>query len=145
MADLADGFTPLPGIHVVIVDDNDDARELLTHVLEYCGAVVTCVGSAEDALGVLGRVRADVLVSDLAMPRMDGYALIRSVREMPAERGGTVPAIAITAFAEDYDSGKAHEAGFDAYLRKPLNLTSFCELVAKIAKGGRGAADTRSP
>src|SRR5688572_10664807 len=142
MADLADGFTPLPGIHVVIVDDNDDARKLLTHVLQYCGAVVTCVGSAEDALVVLDRVRPDVIVSDLAMPRMDGYTFIRSVREMPAERGGTIPAIAITAFTEDYDSGKAYAAGFDAYLRKPLNLTSFCELVAKVAKGGRDAADT---
>lgn len=144
MADLADGFTPLPGVHLVIVDDNDDTRELLTHVLEYCGAVVTCVGSGEDALAVLGRVRPDVLVSDLAMPRMDGYALIRSVRQMPAELGGTIPAIAITAFAEDYDSGKAYEAGFDAYARKPLDLTSFCELVAKLAKGGRGAGDSRS-
>lgn len=130
---MADTFKPLPGIHVLIVEDNDDSRYLLTDVLEYCGALVTAVTSAEEARRILGRVRPDLLVSDLAMPGVDGYALMRWVRELPAERGGHVPAIAITAFSEDYDSRKALDAGFDAYLRKPINLTSFCELVGQLA------------
>ena len=130
---MADTFKPLPGVHVLIVEDNEDSRYLLTDVLQYCGALVTSVTSAEEARVVLGRVRPDLLVSDLAMPGVDGYALMRWVRALPAGRGGRIPAVAITAFSEDYDSRKAHEAGFDAYVRKPINLTSFCDLVAKLA------------
>jgi CheY-like chemotaxis protein len=76
-------------------------------------------------------------VSDLAMPGQDGYALIRYVRTLPPESGGRIPAVAITAFSEDYDSRKAYAAGFDAYVRKPINLTSFCDLVSTLAAGGR--------
>jgi CheY-like chemotaxis protein len=135
---MADAFKPLPGIHVLIVEDNDDSRYLLTDVLEYCGALVTPVMSAEQARRILGRIRPDVLVSDLAMPGVDGYALMRWVRALPEEHGGRIPAIAITAFSEDYDSRRAHDAGFDAYVRKPINLTSFCELVGKLATAPPG-------
>lgn len=134
---MADTFKQLPGVHVLIVEDNEDSRYLLTDVLQYCGALVTPVSSAEEARALLGRVRPDVLVSDLAMPGLDGYALLRWVRALPPEAGGRIPAIAITAFSEDYDSRKAHEAGFDAYLRKPINLTSFCELVGRLATNPR--------
>jgi CheY-like chemotaxis protein len=130
---MTDTFKPLPGIHVLIVEDNDDSRYLLTDVLEYCGALITPVSSAEEARRILGRVLPDLLVSDLAMAGVDGYALMRWVRALPAERGGRIPAIAITAFSEDYDSRKALDAGFDAYLRKPINLTSFCDLVGDLA------------
>jgi len=129
---MADTFKPLPGVHVLIVEDNDDSRYLLTDVLEYCGALVTPVSSADEARAILSRVRPDVLVSDLAMPGVDGYALMRWVRALPAESGGRIPSIAITAFSEDYDSRKALDAGFDAYLQKPINLTSFCELVGHL-------------
>ena len=130
---MADTFKPLPGVHVLIVEDNEDSRFLLTDVLEYCGALVTSVSSAEEARALLSRVRPDILVSDLAMPGLDGYALIRSVRARPPESGGRIPAIAITAFSEDYDSRRALDAGFDAYMRKPINLTSFCDLVGQLA------------
>jgi CheY-like chemotaxis protein len=119
------------------VEDNEDSRYLLTDVLEYCGALVTSVSSAEEARTLLSRVRPDILVSDLSMPGVDGYTLIRSIRALPPESGGRIPAIAITAFTEDYDSRKAHAAGFDAYVRKPINLTSFCELVGALATGPR--------
>jgi CheY-like chemotaxis protein len=134
---MADTFKPLPGVHVLIVEDNEDSRYLLTDVLQYCGALVTSVSSAEEARALLGRVRPDILVSDLAMPGLDGYALIKWVRALSPERGGHIPAIAITAFSEDYDSRRALNAGFDAYLRKPINLTGFCELVADLATGRR--------
>jgi CheY-like chemotaxis protein len=123
----------LPGLHVLIVEDNDDSRYLLTEVLEYCGALVTAVSSAAEALAVFARVRPNIVVSDLAMPGVDGYELIRRVRQLPADRGGAIPAIAITAFNEDYDSAKAREAGFDAYVKKPINLNSFCDLVSRLA------------
>ena len=134
---MADTFKPLPGVHVLIVEDNEDSRYLLTDVLQYCGALVTPVGSAEEARALFALVGPDVLVSDLAMPGVDGCALIRSVRALPPESGGRIPAIAITAFSEDYDSRAAHEAGFDAYLRKPIHLTSFCELVGTFASHSR--------
>jgi CheY-like chemotaxis protein len=136
-AGMADTFKPLPGVHVLIVEDNEDSRYLLTDVLQYCGALVTSVSSAEEARALLGRVRPDILVSDLAMPGLDGYALIKWVRALSPERGGRIPAIAITAFSEDYDSRRALGAGFDAYLRKPINLTSFCELVGDLAAARR--------
>ena len=134
---MADTFKPLPGVHVLIVEDNEDSRFLLTDVLEYCGALVTSVNSAEEARTLLSRVRPDILVSDLSMPGVDGYALMRWVRTLPPESGGRVPAIAITAFSEDYDSRRAHDAGFDAYVRKPINLTSFCDLVGALATAPR--------
>jgi CheY-like chemotaxis protein len=132
MGDLPAGLKPLPGIVAVVVDDNDDSRELLTQLLEYCGAVVTAVASAEEAIETLTRVRADVLISDLAMPDTDGYTLIRRVRAMPEDAGGRVPAIAITAFTEDYDSTKAYAAGFNGYVKKPIDITVFCNLVARL-------------
>ena len=134
-ARMADTFKPLPGIHILIVEDNEDSRYLLTDVLEYCGALVTSVSSAEEARALLARVRPDLIVSDLAMPGMDGYAFLRSVRAMDPEGKRRIPAIAITAFSEDYDVRKAHEVGFDAYVRKPINLTSFCDLVGSLATG----------
>lgn len=94
------------------------------------------VGAVPDAIRHI-LVLPGVLVSDLAMPGLDGYALIRWVRARPPESGGRIPAIAITAFSEDYDSRTAHEAGFDAYVRKPINLTSFCELVGRLATNPR--------
>ena len=130
---MADSFKPLPGVHILIVEDNEDSRYLLTDVLQYCGALVTSVSSVEEARSLLARVRPDILVSDLAMPGQDGYALIRYVRTLPPGSGGRIPAVAITAFSEDYDSRKAYEAGFDAYVRKPINLTSFCDLVGTLS------------
>ena len=132
-ARMADTFKPLPGVHVLIVEDNEDSRYLLTDVLQYCGALVTSVSSVEEARALLARVRPDILVSDLAMPGLDGYALIQWLRAQSPEHGGRIPAIAITAFSEDYDSRRALSAGFDAYLRKPINLTSFCEIVGEFA------------
>jgi CheY-like chemotaxis protein len=129
---MARSFTPLAGIHLAIVEDNDDSRYLLTEVLQYCGAPVTPISSAEEALTFLGHVRADILVSDHAMPGIDGYELIRTVRKLPAGRGAAIPAIAITAFEEDYDSDKAYQAGFNAYVKTPIDLTAFCEVVASL-------------
>ena len=80
---MADSFKPLPGLHVLVVEDNADSRYLLTDVLEYCGALVTSVSCADEARAILRRVRPDVLVSDLAMPGLDGYALMRWVRALP--------------------------------------------------------------
>ena len=87
----------LDGLRILVVDDNRDARAALTAVLEECGADVVPVDSAPAALEALPRLHPDVMVSDIAMPDMDGRKLIRRVRELDDRHGGAVPAIAITA------------------------------------------------
>lgn len=111
----------LRGIHVLVVEDDDDSRELLETMLAYCGALVTTAASARVALNTLRRVTADVLLSDISMPEQDGYWLIREVRALPAERGGAIPAVAITAHGYPHGVDRTLAAGFQAHLRKPVD------------------------
>ncbi len=122
--------TPLDGLQILIVDDEVDARELLTTVLEQCGARVTASASVTEALEVLKRLQPNVLVSDIGMPQNDGYALIRSVRALSAEQGGQIPAIALTAYARSSDRIRALQAGFQMHIPKPIEPA---ELIAAIA------------
>ena len=87
----------LYGLKILVVDDDVDTRELIEWVLKRVGAEVTSVGSSREALEVLEREKPHVLVSDLAMPEEDGYALLKKIRALPPERGGRIPAIALTA------------------------------------------------
>jgi CheY-like chemotaxis protein len=115
---------------VLVVDDEADARILLTTVIEQRGAQVLAVASAREALEVLSRFKPDVLVSDIGMPEEDGYSLMRSVRRFGAEDGGKVPAVALTAYARDEDRMRALLAGYQVHVAKPVNPA---ELVAVIA------------
>jgi CheY-like chemotaxis protein len=110
--------TDLDGVRCLIVDDDDDTRYLLRAALEDLGSRVTEAASAAEALPLA--VDADVVVADLAMPGEDGYTLIRRIRELPAARGGRVPAIAVTAHATEGDRDRALAAGFDEHLAKPV-------------------------
>jgi CheY-like chemotaxis protein len=116
-----------------VVEDEDDTRELLTTALEQCGAEVTAVPSAADALASLDRLPPHVLVSDLAMPEEDGYSLIRKVRSREAERGGHVPAAALTAYARAEDRIKALASGFQMHLPKPIDPADLVTIVASLA------------
>ena len=111
----------LRGIRVLVVDDDADARDLLVFLLEDCGASVTAVASAEDALALLTQSVPDLLLSDIAMPHTDGYMLLRQVRALPPKQGGLVPAIALTAYAGEIDYQQALAAGFQRHLSKPLD------------------------
>jgi PAS domain S-box-containing protein len=122
----------LDGLRVLIVDDEADARDLLTTILEHSGAKVTAAASAGEVLDLLLQSRADVLVSDIAMPKVDGYALIRQVRELGAERGGDIPAVALTAYARDSDRTLALEAGFQVHLPKPYDPDELVRVVARL-------------
>jgi CheY-like chemotaxis protein/two-component sensor histidine kinase len=102
----------LQGLHVLVVDDDEDARHLIKTVLEQCKAQVTVVPSAAAALTVLQDSRLDVLVSDLGMPQEDGYSLISKVRALPPERGGSIPAAALTAYARVEDRMRVLRSGF---------------------------------
>jgi signal transduction histidine kinase len=120
----------LADLHVLVLDDEADTRELLTTALEQHGARVTAVGSAPEALEALDRDRFQVLVSDIGMPGEDGYSLIRKVRARGAERGGNLPSVALTAYARTDDRVRALSAGFQMHLSKPIDPA---ELVATIA------------
>ena len=124
----------LKGVSVLAVDDNQDARELVRSLLESRGARVRLAASAEEALAALAEERPDVLVSDLGMPEMDGYALIRAVRVREPGEGGDVPAVAVTAYAREAERDEALAAGFQRHLVKPVNARELVEAVALLAR-----------
>jgi CheY-like chemotaxis protein len=119
----------LEGLRVVLVDDDPDARDLLTTVLSQRSAQVFAAESASEAFLLVKRERPDVLISDIAMPEEDGYMLVRRVRMLPAEQGGRTPSIAVTAYAGRADHNRALEAGFDAHYPKPIDIDA---LVARL-------------
>jgi CheY-like chemotaxis protein/anti-sigma regulatory factor (Ser/Thr protein kinase) len=123
----------LAGIYVLLVDDEADAREMLSEVLRRHQARVTAVGSARDALLELDRALPDVLISDIAMPDDDGYALIRKVRGRTVEQGGQIPALALTAYAREEDRIRALAAGFQFHVTKPVEPQELAAVVASLA------------
>jgi signal transduction histidine kinase len=130
----------LAGVSALVVDDDRDARELLATILRAAGADVTAVGSAPEALTTFTDARPDVLVADIAMPGEDGRSLIRRVRALPPERGGAVPALALTAYARGEDLEQSLAAGFHSHLTKPLDPD---ELIREIARLVRRAPPSR--
>jgi CheY-like chemotaxis protein len=126
----------LTGVRVLVVEDEDDTRELLATALEQCGAEVASASSAAEALASFDRLPPDVLVSDLAMPDEDGFSLIRKVRSREAGQGGDVPAAALTAYARTEDRVRALTSGFQKHLPKPIDPSDLIAAVAALA--GRG-------
>ncbi|MEY4509717.1 MAG: hypothetical protein RLZZ450_1839 [Pseudomonadota bacterium] len=125
----------LKGLRVLVVDDEAETRELLSYVLEQCDARVECAADAPTALARLQEGRFDVLVSDIGMPGMDGYQLIRAVRELSAERGGNIPALSLTAYARGEDRSKALRAGFNMHLAKPIDPGELLIVIATLING----------
>ena len=120
----------LDGVTVLVVDDEPDARELLRRVLERRQAKVVLAGGAREAVDALRQHRPDVIVSDIGMPELDGYDMIRLIRALPSEQGGKTPAIALTAFARSEDRRRAMLAGFQVHIKKPVEAS---ELIATVA------------
>jgi CheY-like chemotaxis protein len=127
----------LRDLRVLLVDDEPDARELLGLILMSYEAEVRHCASAAEALQTLDEWRPDVLVSDIGMPVEDGYELIRKIRAREPERGGLIPAVALTAYARDEDAQRAIEAGYHAHVPKPVEPGELAVAVANIA-GRRG-------
>ena len=119
----------LTGVHVLIVEDDEDSRQLLAAFLEYCGALVTMCHSTESALEDLAEYRPHVIVSDLSLPGADGLQFIRALRRLEPEVGGDVPAIAVSAYDKDFTAIEARKAGYTGYLAKPVNLDDLVTLV----------------
>jgi CheY-like chemotaxis protein len=122
----------LAGARILIVDDEPDARDLLAAVFAPCQANVVTAGSAADALEQVLRSCPDVLVSDIGMPGEDGYALIQKLRALPAERGGRVPAVALSAHGRLEDRTRALLAGFNMHVQKPVEPRELLVVVASL-------------
>jgi CheY-like chemotaxis protein len=123
----------LRDLRVLVVDDDPDARDLFSLTLTINGAEVRDCASAAEALQTLDEWRPDVLVSDIGMPVEDGYELIRKVREREPERGGLIPAVALTAYARAEDARRALKEGYHAHVAKPVEPTELVRVVASLA------------
>ncbi|MBW4469903.1 MAG: response regulator [Stenomitos rutilans HA7619-LM2] len=134
-----DSHLDLHDLNVLFVDDDRDSRELITFLLRQYGASVTEVASASEALSSLRDTTFDLLISDIGMPTMDGYALMRQIRAQTAEQGSSIPAIALTAYAGEIDQKQALAAGFQQHLTKPVEpellmqtIRTFMETRGKV-------------
>jgi CheY-like chemotaxis protein len=127
----------LKGVRVVVVDDEDDSRELARIVLARAGAELRTAASASEAFEAVRAFRPHVLVSDIAMPEEDGYSLIRRVMELEPREGGGIPSIAVTAYASESDRACALALGFSTHIPKPLQPDLLVAAVANLAAVGR--------
>jgi CheY-like chemotaxis protein len=123
----------LRGIKVLLVDDEVDARELVKHVLTQCDAHVFTANNADQALDIVENERPHVLISDIGMPVVDGYELLKRVRDLGSAKGGSLPAIALTAFARSEDRTRALRAGFLVHVSKPVEAAELVATVASVA------------
>jgi PAS domain S-box-containing protein len=126
--------TNLTGLQVLIVDDEADMRDLAEFILLQQGAQVTVARSAAEALLTLSQFVPDVLLCDIGMPEMDGYALMQQVRGRSPEAGGMIPAIALTAYAGEYDRRQALAAGFQRHISKPVAPEELVRAIVQVAR-----------
>ncbi|HVF21631.1 MAG TPA: PAS domain S-box protein, partial [Pyrinomonadaceae bacterium] len=125
----------LEGLRILVVDDEIDARTLLTAMIERCGGKVVAVPSAREGLESIESWRPDVLIADIGMPIEDGYGLIRKVRALPKDRGGQTPALALTAYARTEDRVRALSEGYQVHLAKPVDRFELAAVVANLGRG----------
>lgn len=125
---------PLAKLRVLLVDDEEDARDVVEFTLQQAGAKVIAAKSAIEALKAFSQSKIDVVVSDIGMPLMDGYMLIRQIRAMPVEQGGQVPAIALTAYAGEIDRQQAISNGFQQHISKPVEPEELIKAIVNLTK-----------
>jgi CheY-like chemotaxis protein len=122
----------LNGLRVLVVDDEIDARTLLTMMLEKCGAQVVAVGSSREGLESIENWLPDVLIADIGMPVEDGYGLIRKIRKLPKKKGGHTPALALTAYARTEDRVRALSEGYQVHLAKPVDRIQLATVIGSL-------------
>ena len=122
---------PLSNLRILVVDDDDNTREYLAFMLELHGAEVKAVATALEALSVLTRLQPNLVLSDIGMPDMDGYMLMQQIRAMPADHG-TIPAIALTAYAAETDYQQAMRAGFQKHIAKPIEPQILLQAIVDL-------------
>ena len=135
----------LDGLTILVVDDERDAREVVGRILTGAGAIVHAADSGEQAIDMLDDIGPDVLISDIGMPSMDGYALIRAIRDRTADRDAPLPAIALTAFARSEDRTRAMLAGYHTYVAKPVEPAELVTVVASLGRAASFRMQAREP
>jgi CheY-like chemotaxis protein len=137
----------LVGVRVLVVEDETDARDLAVIALEQCGAEVTAVPSSSDGVSALmsasPHALPHVLVSDIGMPGETGYDFIRRVRSLHPERGGTIPAVTVTGYANPDDISRALAAGFQRHVAKPVNPSTLVAAVADLVQSALPVRDDK--
>jgi CheY-like chemotaxis protein len=133
----ADRAQPLASMRVLVVDDHEDTLHGIGVALRGAGAEVCCAGSAREGLEALGSFGPHVIVSDLAMPELDGFGLIKAVRDKPREEGGSVPAVAVSALASREDRQRALEAGFQEHLAKPVDVPNLVQTLCRLTEAAQ--------
>lgn len=123
---------PLESLRILLIDDDADTRDFVEFLLEQAGAKVTAVATAAEVLAILKRSPPDILLSDIGLPEMDGYMLIRQIRTLPPEQGGQVMAIALTAYAGDFNQQQALAAGFQQHMSKPIDPETLIKAIATL-------------
>src|ERR1043166_550698 len=122
----------LNAIHVLVVDDYNDTLELFSVALEQCGANVVKARTARDALTIIKTVRLNAIISDLAMPAEDGLWLIEQLRRLKSDKGGSIPAVAVTAHRDRYKAERVIALGFETFLTKPVDPFKLARTVASL-------------
>jgi CheY-like chemotaxis protein len=123
----------IAGVRVLLVEDKADARDLITMMLTQDGAEVRTTVSATEALAACNEWRPDILISEIGMPEEDGYTLMKKLRARESERGGHIPAIALTAYARREDRLRALSAGYEYHVPKPVEPDELLAAVASLA------------
>lgn len=126
-------FRSLDGLRVLLVDDEPEARQIISTVITRTGAEVKACTSASEALANLAEWKPDVILSDIAMPDEDGYSFIGKVRALPRDKGGDTPAAALTAYARDVDRRQALAAGYQMHIAKPIGAGQLVTMIARLA------------
>src|SRR5918993_4035057 len=129
----SEGPAPLSGLHLLVVDDNRDARVIYKTILGHCGAFVTAVASAGAAVRALKHIKPDVILTDLSMPGHDGFWLARWLRRREMKTGVHIPTVAITARDDIYERASMPDVGLDDWLVKPVSHRDLIRIVARLA------------
>ena len=129
----SEGPAPLSGLHLLVVDDNRDARVIYKTILTHCGAFVTAVSSASAAVRALKQIKPDVILTDLSMPGHDGFWLARWLRRREMKSGVHIPTVAITARDDIYERASMPDVGLDDWLVKPVSHRDLIRIVARLA------------
>ena len=127
----------LCGVEILVVDDDADSRDFIAFALEQAGAIVKVAASGVEALQIFDQSPPDLLISDIGMPEMDGYALMRHIRSLTATQGGDVPAIALTAYAGEADEQRAKLVGFQKHIPKPIDPIAGIVAVSELVRSSR--------
>ncbi|RUT01802.1 hypothetical protein DSM106972_064250 [Dulcicalothrix desertica PCC 7102] len=122
----------LNGIKILVVDDETDSRELVKFIVEQAGAEVIAADGAKQALATLTQWLPNILISDIGMPEMNGYMLLQQVRTLAPQQGGQIPAIALTAYAGDYNKQQASLAGFQGHIAKPIEPINLLKAIKDL-------------